>query len=86
MFNSIVLSIEPRTSHEQLFLYIIGQMDAEKTSNSVIIKKAELPVSCPMRADEQIWSKHPRVYIPLSEDKPKGQCPYCGQDYHLTNE
>jgi uncharacterized Zn-finger protein len=41
----------------------------------------ELPLSCP-RASDRIWDAHPRVYLPIEEQK-QVICPYCGTQYHL---
>ena len=46
-----------------------------------VITHDELPLMCP-RADRQLWSAHPRVYLPI-EQQGQCACPYCGQKYVL---
>lgn len=47
----------------------------------VVIKKSELPFSCP-RPEDVLWNMHPRVYLPLEEEG-RCTCPYCGAVYQL---
>ncbi len=41
----------------------------------------DLPLCCPM-PQMQLWSSHPRVYLPIG---PAGwaKCPYCSAEYTL---
>ena len=49
----------------------------------VIIKSTDVPLYCP--TDETaLWSAHPRVYLPLDENK-QAHCEYCGAHYQLEN-
>lgn len=44
----------------------------------------ELPLSCPM-PDMRLWDAHPRVYLPLAEEK-RVICPYCDAEYLLKDD
>lgn len=45
---------------------------------------ADLPICCPT-PDMEAWRLHPRVFLPLPQQK-KATCPYCGKKYILVNE
>lgn len=40
------------------------------------VRREELPFCCPPPGSE-LWSAHPRVYLPLGEQA-HARCPYCG--------
>lgn len=49
-----------------------------------IIHRHELPLSCP--TDEMIlWNAHPKVYLPILEEK-QVVCPYCSTRYILQDD
>ena len=55
----------------------------QKEQQQVIeITSNDLPLSCPM-PDVTLWSQHPRVYIPIKDNK--GHCPYCGNKFILKS-
>jgi uncharacterized Zn-finger protein len=41
----------------------------------------DLPLACPMPG-MQLWSSHPRVYLPV-ETTGWAKCPYCSAEYTL---
>lgn len=43
----------------------------------------DLPLTCPMRGQEQ-WNSHPKVMLPI-EETGKSKCPYCGAEYVLKD-
>ena len=45
---------------------------------------SDLPVSCPPAGD-RVWDAHPRVYLPLIDQK-EVVCPYCATQYTLKEE
>lgn len=47
------------------------------------VSRKELPVYCP-RPGAELWSAHPRVYLPLGESD-QARCPYCGALYVLKD-
>jgi uncharacterized Zn-finger protein len=47
------------------------------------VKRAELPVHCPMPGDSK-WDAHPRVFLDI-EKTGEAKCPYCGAEYQLTD-
>lgn len=53
----------------------------KSTAKYFLVRKKDLPLSCPMRGKES-WSSHPRVYLPI-EEKGEINCPYCGTGYFL---
>lgn len=53
------------------------------TEKKYRVSRNDLPVSCPM-PDMAMWNAHPRVYLPLAEQK-TATCPYCGAIYELTD-
>lgn len=57
-------------------------MSASKLSK-IQVKSTELPLSCP-RKDDEVWDKHPRVYLDLSKTG-EATCPYCGTHYELLD-
>lgn len=53
------------------------------TEKEYHIKRKELPVCCP-KPDMHHWNSHPRVYMPLPEQK-EAKCPYCGAKFVLDD-
>ncbi len=53
------------------------------TARCYEVKRADLPLSCPMPGME-LWNSHPRVYLPI-EATGQGHCPYCGAVYILKD-
>ena len=51
----------------------------------VIVKKADLPLSCPMPS-MSLWNTHPRVYLSIEEAGGELNCPYCGTHYILESD
>ena len=47
------------------------------------VKRADLPLSCPRRGEE-VWNKHPRVYLAFGSNG-EAVCPYCSTRYRLTD-
>lgn len=60
--------------------YPTDKMSAN-TARCYEVKRADLPLSCPM-PDMELWDSHPRVYLPI-EETGREQCPYCGAVYIL---
>ncbi len=59
-----------------------GTPNAQKR---IYVNAQQLPVHCPMPEDS-LWNSHPKVYIPLAENKTGSvKCPYCGTEYVLSN-
>ena len=53
--------------------------------NIVIIKKNDLPLSCP-RSD-YLELSHPKVFLPIEKkDKKIIKCPYCSTIYELEED
>ena len=50
----------------------------------VIIKKEDLPLSCPM-PNMSLWDMHPKVFLALDENN-SSVFPYCGTEYHVTED
>jgi uncharacterized Zn-finger protein len=62
----------------------LKNQDSKKQPNvstHYIIRKNELPLSCPTRETEG-WNYHPRIYLPIEESK-EINCPYCSTKYIL---
>lgn len=58
----------------------------KNTQRDVEITAADLPLHCP-RDGEEMWSSHPRVFLPIEESKDgTALCPYCGTRYHLKKD
>lgn len=53
------------------------------TKDSHIVKRADLPLCCPLPADK-VWDKHPRIYLPIEEEG-SVVCPYCSASYTLES-
>ena len=55
------------------------------TTREVVVKRADLPLHCPMDATA-LWCSHPRVSLAIegAEDK-TARCPYCGTLYRLID-
>lgn len=56
---------------------------AANTKKRYEIRQGELPVSCP-RDDMEIWNSHPKVFLPLSEER-RAHCPYCDAEFVLID-
>ena len=52
--------------------------------NRYRVRRADLPLSCPMPA-MALWNSHPKVYLPIEEEGGKTKCPYCGAEFELEN-
>ena len=52
--------------------------------NRYTVKRADLPLSCPMPS-MSLWNSHPRVYLPI-ESTGEAKCPYCGAQFHLDDD
>ena len=48
------------------------------------VRRQDLPLSCPMPG-MYLWNSHPKVYLPI-EVSGEAKCPYCGAQYHLTDD
>jgi uncharacterized Zn-finger protein len=57
-------------------------MAARIVSSVVMVSPQELPFACPPPSQRH-WNLHPRVYLPLTPQKPNAACPYCGARYAL---
>ena len=60
------------------------QTEADHKNEVIGLKKSELPAYCPTEA-MGLWNSHPRVYIPLEEEK-EAACPYCGTRFELLDD
>lgn len=69
--------MKPRTAGREDLI----QPNAE---NRYAVTRADLPLSCPMPG-MALWNSHPKVYLPM-ETTGQAKCPYCGADYHLTDD
>jgi len=58
--------------------------EQNKTVEPVQIKTSDLPAHCPTE-EMGLWNSHPRVYIPLQEQK-EANCPYCGTQFVLIED
>lgn len=47
------------------------------------VTRADLPLSCPTK-EMRLWDGHPRVYLPIEEEK-QVTCPYCGAEFVLKD-
>lgn len=52
--------------------------------NCYQVTRADLPLSCPMPG-MSLWDSHPRVYLAI-EESGEAKCPYCGAEFHLTDD
>lgn len=48
------------------------------------VTRADLPFCCPL-PNQRLWDAHPRVYLPIEEEK-HVICPYCDAEYTLKDE
>tara|TARA_Y100000766_G_C18632660_1_gene471524 strand:- start:79 stop:309 length:231 start_codon:yes stop_codon:yes gene_type:complete len=48
------------------------------------VKRSECPLSCPT-PDMPLWNQHPKVFLPIEEEK-KVSCPYCGNQFELIED
>ncbi|MEE4246238.1 MAG: zinc-finger domain-containing protein [Kangiellaceae bacterium] len=56
-------------------------MSEAAKDQAVIVKKKDLPISCPPQEGE-LWNMHPRVYLEFDKSN-TASCPYCGATYQL---
>ncbi len=57
---------------------------AQQTRASVVkVSREQLPLSCPL-PEEEVWSLHPRVYLPIANSG-EAVCPYCSTHYLLID-
>ncbi len=61
----------------------MSQSAKREAPKPVVVKRADLPLSCP-RAEDEVWNMHPRVYLPI-EKTGEAVCPYCGAKYRLED-
>lgn len=61
----------------------MSSVNSSSSDRTVIVKRADLPLSCP-RPEDEVWNMHPRVYLPI-EKTGEAVCPYCGARYHLED-
>jgi uncharacterized Zn-finger protein len=57
---------------------------AANTQTRYEVRRADLPLSCPMPA-MALWNSHPRVYLPIEGSGGESQCPYCGAHFVLID-
>lgn len=62
----------------------MNNQEPKNISEAIIVSKAELPISCPMRG-KPLWNAHPRIYLPLKEPG-EAVCPYCSTKYVYKEE
>ena len=55
----------------------------DQPSNISYVTEADLPLSCPS-SDTPTWKAHPRVFLPIAENKPVS-CPYCSRQFVWTS-
>lgn len=48
------------------------------------VRRADLPLSCPLPA-MGLWNSHPRVYLPIESEGGHSDCPYCGAHFVLVD-
>jgi len=54
-------------------------------TNEVKVSRKDLPLHCPTNVSA-LWCSHPKVFLPLGEEKKKStRCPYCGTLYVLID-
>ncbi len=56
-------------------------MTSTNTQTTHQVTANELPLSCPAINEKDISSLHPRVFLPLSQDNPAVECPYCSAKF-----
>jgi len=61
----------------------MSQANKSDETQTVAVKRANLPLSCP-RPEDELWNMHPRVYLPI-EKTGEATCPYCGAHYRLED-
>lgn len=60
--------------------------EAMNTIKEVLVKRSQLPLSCPMDT-AAVWCSHPRVSLPLEAAGKEGlRCSYCGTLYRLQDD
>lgn len=57
---------------------------ATKSNREYLVKKADLPLSCPTDKME-LWCMHPKVYLPIEKTGVE-ICPYCGTRFVLQDD
>lgn len=60
------------------------ELNTPNSKMAIELKQSDLPVHCPS-ADSSLWSSHPKVYIPVSENGGEAKCPYCGTLFKLLD-
>ena len=60
----------------------MSEKNNKKNNIEIIIKKKDLPLSCPIK---QTWDGHPKIYLDIKEKK-QIICPYCGNKYKLQDD
>ncbi len=54
-------------------------------TKQIIITEKDLPLCCPKVNNQATWNNHPKVYLPVKEQK-NIICPYCGTEYIFVEE
>jgi len=49
------------------------------------VTKKDLPLYCPTKSME-LWNSHPRVYLPIEDNRGEVKCPYCGNEFKMIEE
>jgi len=54
----------------------------KKSTNTIIVNKDNLPLSCPR--EDYLKLSHPKIFLPIEKEKSKTiKCPYCSTIYQL---
>ena len=57
----------------------------KKTSNTIIIEKTDLPLTCPR--EDYLKLSHPKIFLPIEKELSKTiKCPYCSTIYKLDED
>jgi|TARA_B100001059_G_scaffold153228_1_gene152864 uncharacterized Zn-finger protein len=57
----------------------------KNSSNTIIINKSELPLSCPR--ENYLKLSHPKIFLPIEKETNKTiKCPYCSTIYELDED
>ena len=57
----------------------------KNSSNTIIINKSELPLSCPR--ENYLKLSHPKIFLPIEKEINKTiKCPYCSTIYELDED
>ncbi len=49
------------------------------------VTKKDLPLYCPTQSME-LWNSHPRVYLPIEDNRDEAKCPYCGTEFKIVDD